>query len=992
MHTSIILKNKDYIGSPLHKAVLANDMKLFDHLLVEAGVKQLNLKDEFLLTPLHVAVAIGNIDFVKFLLTQPGLNIDAIDENGFSPLHVAAVLGHKDIAELLIQQGSSLTVKNKGNTALHYAVQYKREGLVDFLLTKIRKVKDKNDKGFSPFILAVLNNDKNLSLKLLKHGADPNAKTTRDESAILLAAKNGYNDILKLLIEEYKVNVKVSDPVTNYCVVDTALLARQVFTAEMLIAANSKFSPELWKLQVEDDNGFTLLHAAAKQGHLSVVAKLLKNKAAIKGSDPFDDTPTPLHLAVEEGHLQVVDALIEAKANINAVDWDGYTPLHRAAARGHVELISKLLKLGTEINAQTKDHLTPLDLAKKNGHEVAEITLASALSQITRSTKLEKSLELKTPVQKDLSENSFTKAIKKNDKDLTKCLDKKAEALVLPITKVSETSSVTILPVVKTMHEEKKLTISDQKLDFNFRDADNNSILHLAVLSGDLEKAKSIYDRARKHFLKNTKGFIAFIESINKAGATAFLEAVRNGQGSIVNWMLNDTKVNPRAKLNGENALHIAARLGYLSILKITVKITQNFLFKSRLLFERNEQGELPLHVGMRAKKPLIVELLYGANEDIYSKEDNGLTTLHIAAQTGNFTVLKNVVSKLVKNKKSVDEVDSGGWTPLHYAAANGHLDLCEILIKEDADINASNDLDYTPLHLAAWQGHAEIILMLFNTNHLIIEATDHNGATALHLAAEAGHVDAVKVLIALHANMHSMNNKGLMPVDVAVQNGKFAVAEILVAFDIYENRHKLNGKNILTALDCFKNLDFLEFLVKKDFAIFLDVIDNHENTLLHIAVNANHTNLLRTLLQKNVDINVVDSSLETALHIAVKKGNVQCVKILLENNINRDALNKDGKSALQLAQERGLDQILQLLQAGVPFVSPIIVAGSIGTRQVTPSPSQHPEPDVGLVSDCSMFSKAKISPSQLQPIKHSCIKNNGKSKSDAYFKVVRFQ
>eukprot|EP00971_Amphidinium_carterae_P231368 4591576-Amphidinium_carterae.1 len=58
---------------------------------------------------------------------------------------------------------------------------------------------------------------------------------------------------------------------------------------------------------------------------------------------------------------------------------------------------------------------------------------------------------------------------------------------------------------------------------------------------------------------------------------------------------------------------------------------------------------------------------------------------------------------------------DDHGWTPLHYAAALGHLDVCEMLLQARADVNATL-LDYsTPLMLAAEEGKMRTARLLLS-------------------------------------------------------------------------------------------------------------------------------------------------------------------------------------------------------------------------------------------------------------------------------------
>lgn len=53
---------------------------------------------------------------------------------------------------------------------------------------------------------------------------------------------------------------------------------------------------------------------------------------------------------------------------------------------------------------------------------------------------------------------------------------------------------------------------------------------------------------------------------------------------------------------------------------------------------------------------------------------------------------------------------DDHGFSPLHWAAKEGHLKIVEMLVQRGARINSTNRGDDTPLHLAAAHGHHEIV------------------------------------------------------------------------------------------------------------------------------------------------------------------------------------------------------------------------------------------------------------------------------------------
>ena len=66
-----------------------------------------------------------------------------------------------------------------------------------------------------------------------------------------------------------------------------------------------------------------------------------------------------------------------------------------------------------------------------------------------------------------------------------------------------------------------------------------------------------------------------------------------------------------------------------------------------------------------------------------------------------------------------VNEENAIGYTPLHYAAGVGRIDILELLIEHGANINAtdSSNKGATPLDYAHWKGQTEVIEVLKTHN-----------------------------------------------------------------------------------------------------------------------------------------------------------------------------------------------------------------------------------------------------------------------------------
>lgn len=56
---------------------------------------------------------------------------------------------------------------------------------------------------------------------------------------------------------------------------------------------------------------------------------------------------------------------------------------------------------------------------------------------------------------------------------------------------------------------------------------------------------------------------------------------------------------------------------------------------------------------------------------------------------------------------------DDHGFSPLHWAAKEGHSKIVELLLQRGARVNATNRGDDTALHLAAAHGHRDIVHMV---------------------------------------------------------------------------------------------------------------------------------------------------------------------------------------------------------------------------------------------------------------------------------------
>jgi ankyrin repeat protein len=167
-----------------------------------------------------------------------------------------------------------------------------------------------------------------------------------------------------------------------------------------------------------------------------------------------------------------------------------------------------------------------------------------------------------------------------------------------------------------------------------------------------------------------------------------------------------------------------------------------------------------------------VLELL-GKGLDVNTTDRDGTTLAMIAARTNNHELLdfllRNRVSLLKRNRYGDDAV--------MLSAYNGDLEAVQKLVKAGAWINHDG---WTPLHYAAFQGHAPVVAYLLE-NGAEIDAKAANQQTALMMAALNGHSDVALLLKQKGADLGIKNPQGKTAHDLALESNNTDLAKALV-------------------------------------------------------------------------------------------------------------------------------------------------------------------------------------------------------------------
>ncbi|CAF0763436.1 unnamed protein product [Didymodactylos carnosus] len=200
------VKAKDLEKNKLHKASWEGDLHKVQRLM-NPGV--INVKDKDNRTPLHLAVAAGHLNIVKFLVERKA-KLNLADSDQRTPLVKAVLCVNQNptlncaiIAAIISGGGDQFinTVDINGKNALHYAVETNRTDLVELFRRQEGcdiNFQDRNSQ--TPLHLAIRNQNLQIIDQLLEADANPDIQDQNGQTPLMFATSLNNIEIVKKLL------------------------------------------------------------------------------------------------------------------------------------------------------------------------------------------------------------------------------------------------------------------------------------------------------------------------------------------------------------------------------------------------------------------------------------------------------------------------------------------------------------------------------------------------------------------------------------------------------------------------------------------------------------------------------------------------------------------------------------------------------------------------------------------------------------------------
>ncbi|KAF7823519.1 ankyrin repeat-containing protein [Senna tora] len=259
----------------------------------------------------------------------------------------------------------------RDDTALHSAARAGNMGVVKQILSGTEEpellnelLAKQNQAGETALYVAAEYGYVELVREMIQYYDLANAgiKARNGFDALLIAAKQGDLDVLKILMEAHPELSMTVDP-SNTTALHTAATQGHTEVVNFLLEAGSSLAT------IARSNGKTALHSAARNGHLQVVKALLEKEPTV-ATRTDKKGQTALHMAVKGQNIEVVEELIKSDPlSVNMVDTKGNTALHIATRKGRAQIVKMLLgHKETDKTAVNRSGETALDTAEKTGN------------------------------------------------------------------------------------------------------------------------------------------------------------------------------------------------------------------------------------------------------------------------------------------------------------------------------------------------------------------------------------------------------------------------------------------------------------------------------------------------------------------------------------------------------------------------------------------------------------------------------------------------
>ncbi|XP_055836751.1 uncharacterized protein LOC129905318 [Episyrphus balteatus] len=260
------------------------------------------------------------------------------------------------------------------------------------------------------------------------------------------------------------------------------------------------------------------------------------------------------------------------------------------------------------------------------------------------------------------------------------------------------------------------------------------------------------------------------------------------------------------------------------------------------------------------------------AEEDNASRTNQEVEHSPLEEQCENNLLKENADGKMTTNADDIFEVFK-----------NGEVGEAELLVEKYGleYLSVRDCHGYTPAHWVALNGNVDMMRFLIECNAPIdLPCLGIQGPRPIHWACRKGYADVVQVLLQTGVGVNVADFKGLTPLMTACMYGRTATASFLLGMGALNHLTDINGDTALHWAAYKGHADLMRLLMYS--GVELQKTDNFGSTPLHLACLSGNTTCVRLLCEKNsLDLDPKDKNGKTPIMLAQSHRHHEIVKIL---------------------------------------------------------------------------------------------------------------
>ncbi|XP_023257592.1 dynein heavy chain 12, axonemal-like isoform X2 [Seriola lalandi dorsalis] len=326
-----------------------------------------------------------------------------------------------------------------------------------------------------------------------------------------------------------------------------------------------------------------------------------------------------------------------------------------------------------------------------------------------------------------------------------------------------------------------------------------------------------------------------------------------------------------------------------------------------------DERGWIPLHEAAVHQNKRMLEIIFSASSPgaVHCRTLKGETPLFLAVVHG----LRENATFLLQNGCSPDLQNDEQDSPLVAAILNDQYDLATLLLRYNAKVDNTGQMNRTALHECAFLGLENFVYLLLESG-ANPNACNIKKKTPLALAAQNGHLNVVEVLLHKGAHVWCESDSGTILFEAAA-SGNPDVISLLLDYGADPNTPLYSGHLPIHRVAYHGHRLALEHLIP---VTRLDAVKESGMSPLHSAAAGGHAHCVEILLKAGYDPNFMlhprvrrsyDDERRSALFFAVSNNDLQCTRLLLEAGA---MVNQDPITCLQVALRQGNYELINTL------------------------------------------------------------------------------